>query len=219
MKVASINICILLVYCIVYATAQIDHCWLVQSWPYGYCLSYPCKYKPGVFVLHGLWPVTFRGRTLENSTARADDIIDKINNDSSLVADMNRYWKSLLRRNTELFWVHEWKKHGSAFPHEPLDYFRRTVKLMKRMNLLSTLKAGGVEPRTTSYPKSKYKDAIKAVTSSDNVILKCAYNETGYLLQEVMLCTDYEAETFIECNSYEMFEENCGPDIIFPPRW
>lgn len=132
---------------------------------------------------------------------------------------MHTYWKSLGRRNSELFWVHEWEKHGISSPYNPLEYFRMTIKLMKRMNLLSALKTQGVEPATTSYPMSRYKDAINAVTHSDSVILKCARNATGYFLQEVIICTDYVAKKFIACNRNDMNEENCGKNIIFPPRW
>lgn len=58
----------LLVSNITYCTAQnssgFHHFWLVQVWPFGYCLEVNCARNVTWFVLHGLWPVNAYEQTL-----------------------------------------------------------------------------------------------------------------------------------------------------------
>lgn len=69
MKLAALLLSVPLVWCIGFGTAQddFDHFWLVQTWPSGYCASRVCKKPPPIFVIHGLWPVTANGKTVNAS--------------------------------------------------------------------------------------------------------------------------------------------------------
>lgn len=133
---------------------------------------------------------------------------------------MTQYWPSLIHPYYLSFWVREWNKHGSASPLDPLDYFRRTIQLMKGMDLVDTLRGAGLIPSQngSTYPKSRYKNAISAVTQTTSVILKCYSSVIGDLLEEVMFCTDNAARNFIACNDDDLRADNCGPNVTFLVR-
>lgn len=85
---------------------------------------------------------------------------------------------------------------------------------------MDVLKEAGIEPSLngTTYPKSRYRNAINAVTRSKSVIFKCYSSIIGDLLEEVMFCTDKQARNFIPCSNDELRAEKCGPNIKFIVR-
>lgn len=81
MKATYLLFFALLVMNTTYGAAQnslgFDHFWLVQVWPHGYCMDHNCSRSSDIFILHGLWPVTFSGETLISENKSDPDKILK----------------------------------------------------------------------------------------------------------------------------------------------
>lgn len=87
---------------------------------------------------------------------------------------------------------------------------------MKMANLQDALKKGGVVPGGSSYPKSRFVDAIMAVNNNRTPILWCGHKNQKLVLMEVIICVDGQAKNFISCNKDELPQDRCkGPKIWF----
>lgn len=92
--------------------------------------------------IHGLWPQDSKDsypsfcRTVSFDINKLSNIIDKL----------NEYWYSLEEKN-DLFWSHEWKKHGSCMFNniDELDYFNKALELfekVKEMGIIENYRQG-----------------------------------------------------------------------------
>ena len=88
------------------------------------------------YSIHGLWPQYSDSkyptycRDVKFSVKELEPIIDKL----------NKYWYSKMEKN-ELFWKHEYEKHGSCMfiPITELNYFSKTIQLYEdavKLNLI-----------------------------------------------------------------------------------
>nr|UZS39595.1 S2-RNase [Citrus x limon] len=207
-------------------SSQFSYFWLVQTWPYGFCLQVHCVIHPPIFVLHGLWPVDSRGQTLEgtNGNRKRPEILDAVNNDPPLADNMEKYWPSLTTRNRtrrQNFWIYQWQAHGSAQTVilEPLEYFRKAMQLTMYTDLRNTLNAKGIAANGTSYAKTDFRKAIREKTGHTPILSCISTNDGERALKEVTLCVNYKATNFIPCNQRSISTESCRQENIkFPTR-
>ncbi|KAL9451836.1 hypothetical protein AB3S75_013417 [Citrus x aurantiifolia] len=213
-KLLFLSTLVLLVCCI--ARNNFDHFLLVQTWPHGYCerIQRNCSIR-NYFVIHGLWPVTAKGKAFLSGKRKRVNVSDTIGR-GNLFKDMQYYWPGLTKKDLNL-WKDQWFAHGSDSPLVPLDYFQRTIQLRKLVDLVKALRDVGIVPRYKGFThhKSTYRQGIMKITGHNNTILKCYSSKRGHLLSEVMLCVDADARNFIDCNPEEFQQQNCGPDILF----
>ena len=92
--------------------------------------------------IHGLWPQNSKD-SYPSFCRTVDFDINKLN---SIIEQLNEYWYSLEEKN-ELFWSHEWKKHGSCMFNDmdEFDYFNKTLELFKKvkdMGIIENYKNG-----------------------------------------------------------------------------
>jgi hypothetical protein len=89
-----------------------------------YLLAMERPKKFGELTLHGLWP--------NNSGVRRDEKFDAKKLEP-IRADLDKYWYSYKAKTAEaneIFWDHEWSKHGVEFGTGQLEYFDKTLHLL-----------------------------------------------------------------------------------------
>lgn len=76
-KLLFLSTLVLLVCCI--ARNNFDHFLLVQTWPHGYCERIPrnCSIR-NYFVIHGLWPVTAKGKAFLSRKRKRVNVSDTV---------------------------------------------------------------------------------------------------------------------------------------------
>lgn len=85
---------------------------------------------------------------------------------SNLKSNLINDWPDL-NGNHERFWRYEWEKHGtcSETKYDQLQYFRTTLTLMKKIDILDTLGKANIKPDTVArYENSKITAAIQQNT-------------------------------------------------------
>ncbi|RKP09066.1 RNase Sy, partial [Thamnocephalis sphaerospora] len=129
----------------------------VQQW-------YPKLGPSDAFTLHGLWPDECNGdqgpRNGCDSRRNYPNLGRIIKNaDPDLYTSMTTFWPSY-KKNVELFWSHEWNKHGTcvstlepqclsetAEPHtDVLVYFRTALALREQFNPYKVLADKNIVP-------------------------------------------------------------------------
>lgn len=89
-------------------------------------------------------------------------VLDNIRN------DLDIHWYSIKPGDSEYFWAHEWKKHGSCAEQLPafdseLKYFSQGLEWNKQFNVNDMLEAQGILPNNSkSYKAEDFENAIKA---------------------------------------------------------
>lgn len=144
--------------------ADFDFFFLVRQWPATFCNDHQCTHRPPqkyAFTLHGLWPQRRDGTWPEfcdpSSHLRMDDIDD-------LVDDMEHDWPSWSSAD-EVFWDHEWNRHGTCAAPVTGDqhrFFKTVLGLHHRFNIQAALSVAGIRPSNSRrYPVQDIKDAIE----------------------------------------------------------
>ena len=84
------------------------------------------KKKDNNWSIHGLWP-HYSQTEYPSYCKKVDFDINKLD---PIIEDLNNYWYSSKEKN-DLFWKHEWEKHGSCMftNMDELDYFKTALKL------------------------------------------------------------------------------------------
>ena len=121
------------------------HCLdLIKSYFYDFYFSYIClipndnkkkfyylslkkdSSKNNNWSIHGLWP-QYSDNEYPTYCKKVDFDISKL---EPILPDLNNYWYSNKDKN-EVFWKHEWQKHGSCVFKEmdELEYFKTTLSL------------------------------------------------------------------------------------------
>ncbi|KAG9240641.1 ribonuclease T2-like protein [Calycina marina] len=143
------------------------------------------------WTLHGLWPDLCDGTypTFCNQAPRYFNITQVLHEAGqvALLNDMNTYWLPN-RGSNEVFWEHEWNKHGTCINtlapscygdgykagDELVDFMGRAVDVFKRLDTYKALAAAGILPSTTkTYTSAEIQTALKALTGSE-VVLGCS---------------------------------------------
>lgn len=166
-------------------TLSFDFYLLVLQWQY----PFPRGATKPYFTLHGLWPNSNAGG--RNFLCCCKDVEydpNEITND--IRDDMYKYWPSNQGDN-DVFWEHEWKKHGSCTPNvDEHDYFKKALDLRSYFDIASALTSfisvGGNVRRV------KEADIIQAIKNKFDVdaTLGCKSSRSGdyQYLDQVALC-------------------------------
>ncbi|KAK9820454.1 hypothetical protein WJX72_010539 [[Myrmecia] bisecta] len=136
--------------------------YLVRQWPTTACDVYHCHDPPHGrdFSIHGLWPNNDDGTWpsfCSQTKFRRNELRE-------LIDEMNKYWPSLTGSN-EVFWTHEWEKHGTcAGPQITTqhDFFAAALHLHKTLNIEDALSAASIVPSdSTTYDTADIVAALR----------------------------------------------------------
>ncbi|KAL9082744.1 MAG: hypothetical protein Q9159_006204 [Coniocarpon cinnabarinum] len=141
--------------------------------------THPASGPSDSWTIHGLWPDNCDGSWQANcdharSYHNISDILASAGA-TGLVDFMRGYWKDEHGRD-EVFWEHEWNKHGTCIStlepicyaqYEPqrevVDYFNATVNLFQTRDSFKLLKNAGIEPDSSRlYPVENVIEALAA---------------------------------------------------------
>ena len=92
---------------------------MAVQWSNGYCKANNCGKKAdhidkNTMTIHGLWPSLKSGQYLETCTSGVS-----IEDDGTpLFENLKQYWPSLSKNTNEVFWEHEYNKHGFCVVEE-----------------------------------------------------------------------------------------------------
>jgi ribonuclease T2 len=77
--------------------------------------------------IHGLWP-QYNKSDYPTYCKEVSFDIEKL---SPILDELNKYWSSYEKSDNDVFWEHEWKKHGSCYFKniDELGYFETTLRL------------------------------------------------------------------------------------------
>ncbi|RKP34279.1 RNase Sy [Dimargaris cristalligena] len=158
---------------------QADSCCTPKNGLLVFAQQWELNYGPKKsFTIHGLWPDLCDGTFLPANGCDRDRNYDDIasivrRRDSSLLEWMNQYWPSN-RNNNNVFWAHEWNKHGTCVTtldpkcygdtykpqQEVADYFNQVKGVYEANNLYQALSNQGIIPGS-SYPLVNMAAAIR----------------------------------------------------------
>ncbi|KAL3675728.1 hypothetical protein R1sor_025676 [Riccia sorocarpa] len=198
------------------ADIDFDFSYLVLQWPGSFCnLERPCcdpkNGRPAAnFTIHGLWPQLKRGKFPEY----CDPTEFHLTEIADLVPELNQYWPSLSCPTSDStgFWKHEWERHGSCSSLNQHDYFKKTLALVKSVDLLKALQGAGMEPNIeNTYDVLDVQHTLRHSIGKTPGI-QCNKRQTQ--LFQVYICVDVYAENFIECPNYP--DGRCLPKIHWP---
>lgn len=217
------------VFCILAATStvsraapgNVDVTYLLfsQQWSVGYCSgAYQDKCitenERNFWTIHGLWPSSnksdpeFCNKTLRYNATVLQPIVEQL----------ELYWPSVTVKNFNIFWKHEWQKHGTCATMVPeldglFNFFNSTLNLFYKYNLTEYLYNSGVTP---SSQKAYTLEAVRMALLDDmkeSTNFVC-YNNKNYsapVLAEIRLCLNKELQP-INC-AYR--SSGCGRGSIF----
>ncbi|KAH9828594.1 putative RNase T2 family protein [Teratosphaeria destructans] len=152
--------------------------------------THPVTGPADSWTIHGLWPDNCDGtydancdddRTYTNITA----ILESFHR-HDLVDYMREYWVSD-SGSSEVFWEHEWNKHGTCIStlqrscyadyqptQEVADFFNRSVSLFRSLPTYDFLAAAGITPSNTrTYRRDEIQTALTQAHDGHEVYLGC----------------------------------------------
>ncbi|KAI7869606.1 RNase Sy, partial [Mucor mucedo] len=182
------------------------------------------------FTVHGLWPDTCEGKQLGSTGCDASRIYTDAGTrvkaaNSALYTRMNTYWPSY-KDDNNLFWSHEWSKHGTCVTtldpdcygtsytanKDLVDYFSKALDLRDEFDLYAALKASSIVPGK-AYPVETIRTAISKAYGA-SVKLDC----TSKKLTEVALNFYVRGK-----DSYEITDVlsagSCSGSVTFPVKY
>ncbi|XP_062194038.1 ribonuclease 3-like [Phragmites australis] len=138
--------------------------------------------------------------------------LDKIEN------NLNHYWSNIKCPATDGVntWKSAWNSYGVCSGLKQLDYFNAALQLRKQADVLSALSDQGIKPDYKLYSTEKIKWAVSqklGVTPG----VQCRDGPFGKKqLNEIYLCVDTDAKTFIECPKLPPGLQ-CPAEVVFHP--
>ncbi|XP_048234489.1 ribonuclease 3 [Ricinus communis] len=191
-----------------------------MQWPPATCsgLLAPACNRPIIsynFTLHGLWPENNSG----SSPAACQSVpfdISKLTK-AGIINDLNKYWPNLLLgQKNQIFWKHEWQKHGTCSQWDLVDYFKESIKLAETLNLLKILESSGIKPDDQLHRIVDIKKAFKAHQLEPLIKCNTKNKSDSYQLHEIRLCVNKVGMHFEKCQ--RRADMGCGglQQIIFP---
>ncbi len=196
---------------------NVDFSFLLLSlnWPGSACMSLkPCnglspKYTN--FTIHGLWPNYESGKGGPESCGEAFNY----NVVKSILPSLRQYWPDF-KPDEPNFWKHEYEKHGNCavaggVVKDQLDYFVKTIDLIKQMPIMSVLsRAGIVASNSVKYKKSAILDTITRSGISGRPFMTCQNN---IYVRELRFCFNKQLKP-IDCNNAS---GGCADEVILKP--
>ncbi|XP_059655046.1 extracellular ribonuclease LE-like [Cornus florida] len=208
----------LLVLCI---ARDFDFFYFVQQWPGSYCdtkqsCCYPKTGKPAAdFGIHGLWPNYKDGSYPSNCDPNSPYDQSKI---SDLISRMQQSWPTLAcpSGTGSSFWSHEWEKHGTCSESilNQHGYFKSTLDLKNKIDLLQILQDAGIHPDGRFYSLNSIKNALKGGIGHTPGI-ECNVDASGKTqLYQIYICVDTSGSNIIECPVLP--NGKCTSNVEFP---
>ena len=179
---------------------EFDSYVLAMQLPITYCFKYTqCHEKlvgipKNTFTIHGLWP-NLHGHQKED--CNIGDTIDVMLDESNLVNDARRYWKSL-KDDDKSFWDHEFNKHGYCWAlryqkSNPKEFFRFVIDLYLKLDLENAINKANFIPRQNEpIQEFSYQTLMErfAPVIQMNFDLKCLHHEGKQYLSDVFINLD-----------------------------
>ncbi|KAA8532975.1 hypothetical protein F0562_032908 [Nyssa sinensis] len=198
-----------------------DFFYFVQQWPGSYCdtkqsCCYPTTGKPATdFGIHGLWPNYNDGSYPSDCDPNSPYNQSKI---SDLISRLQKSWPTLAcpSGTGSSFWSHEWVKHGTCSESilTQHGYFKSTLDLKDKLNLLQILQSAGIEPDGGFYSLNSITTAIKQAIGYTPGI-ECNVDESGNSqLYQIYICVDKSGSKIIQCPVLP--SGRCASQIEFP---
>ncbi|XP_064484264.1 ribonuclease Oy-like [Ornithodoros turicata] len=208
--------------CLCIAQDKFAYLLFSQQWSTGYCRSAfqdRClkQNMRRFWTIHGLWPSSNTSSPdFCNRTLRYNATVLK-----PLFKQLQLYWPSYTTNNSNLFWKHEWQKHGTcATSVSQLDglynFFNTTLLLYKQHNLTDYLYNSGIVPsEDKTYSVAEIEEALTDdLKGATNLVCYRTKNLTAPVLSEIRLCLDKELKA-INCTTRH---SGCGrKDIYYLP--
>ncbi|CAN7999744.1 unnamed protein product, partial [Ixodes hexagonus] len=172
------------------------------------------KNERGFWTIHGLWPSSNKSSPEYcNKTMRYNATVLK-----PLEQQLDLYWPSVTVSNFNIFWYHEWQKHGTCATMVPqlnglLNFFNSTLNLYLQHNLTEYLRNSGVVPSSTKpYKLQDIREALlDDIKGAANFVCYNNKNYTAPVLAEIRLCVDRKLQP-IDC-AYR--SSGCGKGNVY----
>lgn len=201
--------------------ANFDYIVLALQWPAAFCLKQSCAKHRDVWGIHGTWP------NYENGSWPSDCCFERDFNIKLLDpirADLELKWNTLKSDgDVASFWKHEWTKHGTCAKNNlilkgQLNYFKETLKLFDKYQLMQWLKDSHIVPSNQPY---QIQNVFRAIENNvgKKVNIVCIKNKQLPLpvISEVYLCLGKESLKPIDCPANNK-QSICGnKNILYPP--
>ncbi|XP_023246098.1 ribonuclease Oy-like, partial [Copidosoma floridanum] len=192
---------------------NINHIWTNKSNECSPCSLPLAKHQ---WTLHGLWPSNSKGSHpfyCNNNVKFNRNLLGK-----ELIDQMEEKWMTLdLDTDNEVFWRHEWNKHGTCAMNLPSTdsmskYFIKAIQLLNQYNAGRILAEAGILPGGTY----AYRDVVSAVEESLGVKVnvgcaKHSMSKKSYL-HEMGVCFN----TWFELVDCPYGKNYCKEEVLYP---
>ena len=147
-------------------------------------------------TIHGLWPSSSTGKTLPSCNPGKD--ISIVDSGSDIFLKMRKYWPSLNHNPNEVFWGHEFNKHGYCylkkfnFDEKAYEmYFYKTLELFFnfRINNLITYIAGDADDGDYVLPDD-FITKMNKQFGENTYSLRCTKYGVEFYLSEIRIKFD-----------------------------
>ncbi len=186
------------------ALANYDYLLYTTFWPPS-ITDEKLPYQVDYFTIHGIWP-QYSNNTWPQYCNNSQPF------NASVIAEfkylLKYIWYDYNHQDPDLFWKHEWDKHGTcAEPYIPdeYDYFKQAIVWHSKYRILDVLKSFNIKPNNTYYAKQLMEDSLH-YKFGHKVKLICEKN----ILKNVELCFNKQLQ-MIDC--YE--DSECPNEIFF----
>ncbi|KAK9136903.1 hypothetical protein Sjap_007497 [Stephania japonica] len=193
--------------------------YFVLMWPGAYCKQTnagcctPKSGKPALdFFVKGLYPYSTDGTPLTKCN-RTPFINNQI---SDLEGELLKYWSNIKCPSSEPknLWRSAWKTYGVCSGLSEHEYFKKTLELKNKIDLLSILCKNGIVP--TDMADYSFLDVKKAVSKGVRATnaIRCSKNQWDEtIVYEFYVCVDKDAKNIINCPVLPNF--TCTPRVVF----
>ena len=171
------------------------------QWGKTMCVSGPssCEEKIKIvpknhMTIHGLWPNKKSGSRLPNCNQGSE--ISIVDDGSATFLETRKYWPSLNQNANEVFWGHEYNKHGYCYSNKIKDfdykkYFAKAVNILKEKNINTLiLDTFGEQSGEYKVSLSTLKNKLSSKLGGNYFSLVCKKANGKQYLQEIRLALD-----------------------------
>lgn len=164
-----------------------------------------------IWTIHGLWPKNNSNPTQEKFN---------VSNISHLIGQLNDSWPDVLYKRNEMFWEHEWTKHGTHLNfvsnNHLSEYFEKALAIYHNANLNNINYSLGLKPSFTSYSKEHIEQKLSKAFNVKIVLycMKCINKYDMNCLVEIRICYDDDIKHPNNCT----ISSNCYKNVIIYPR-
>jgi len=149
------------------------------------------------FTMHGLWPNTCSGGRAPADGCDGDRQYSDISSllTQSVAADMNTYWPSDQGDNN-VFWSHEWQKHGTCVStlapncfqdgtyqqgDEVSIYFGKALELRSTYDIYAAMKSAGLRPVRSASQGYSADKVVAAIRQAYGVTVELECKKTAII--------------------------------------